>query len=169
MKKVGQGLLAALVVIGLLISSRAFYLALRDNDFNLAAVLPALVTALTNNARLAEHQSILVENELLTHAAQAKADDMAAKGYFTHVSPDGSQPWDWIIRAGYRYEYAGENLAVNFDDSDGVVNAWLASPTHRFNLLRPQYTEIGVATSTGIYKGRQAVFVVQMFASPLNR
>ena len=161
MKKLGILIVLIAVVVGLL-----RFIILPKFGTNFAAILPAVVAALTNDARAANNVAGLKDNILLDHAAQAKANDMAAKGYFAHVSPDGTLPWDWISRAGYRYVYAGENLAVNFNDSDKVVNAWLASPTHRFNILRPQYTEIGVGTASGMYNGQPATFVVQMFASP---
>lgn len=133
---------------------------------SLSAVLPAMVTLLTNNARSSESMAKLSTSEKLTSAAQAKAEDMALKGYFAHNSPDGKTPWFWLDQVGYKYEYAGENLAVNFEDSSEVVNAWLQSPMHRFNILRKQYQEIGVGTAVGLYEGKQATFVVQMFATP---
>lgn len=135
---------------------------------DLAAVLPSVVTMLTNEVRAEGGLKTLTPNELLTKAAQAKADDMASRGYFAHRSPDGRQPWDWISAAGYAYEHAGENLAVNFYDSEEVVKAWRNSPTHNLNLVGPRYTEIGVAVAEGSYEGRPALFVVQMFASPIR-
>ncbi|MEX2013360.1 MAG: CAP domain-containing protein [Parcubacteria group bacterium] len=134
----------------------------------LATVLPSVVTLLTNNARAEGHVAEVRTNDVLTLAAQAKALDMVAKGYFAHQSPDGTQPWYWIDRAGYKYQYAGENLAVNFTDSEELVKAWQNSPTHNLNLLGPRYTETGVGVATGMYQGREAVFVVQFFASPRN-
>ena len=59
----------------------------------------------------------------------------------------------------------GENLAVNFQNSEDVETAWMNSRGHWLNIMNPKFKEIGIATSTGIYKGRQAVFVVQMFGS----
>jgi hypothetical protein len=91
---------------------------------------------------------------------------MAAKGYFSHVSPDGSTPWDWMAKVGYTYSYAGENLAVNFVDSDDVVSAWMASPEHRANILDANYTEMGYGIAQGEYQGKAATFVVQMFGAP---
>lgn len=132
----------------------------------LASVLPSVVTMLTNEARAEVSLPALQTNAVLARAAQAKAEDMAARGYFAHQSPDGRQPWDWISAAGYQYQVAGENLAVNFHDSEDVVRAWQNSPTHNMNLLGPRYSEIGIGMAEGEYKGRKAVFVVQMFASP---
>ncbi len=145
-----------------------------------AAVIQSQVIALTNSERAANSVGTLVENSLLDTAAQAKADDMAAKGYFAHVGPDGKEPWAWIVAAGYDYHYAGENLAVRFSDSSQVVDAWMASPTHRANIVKPQYSQIGVADlcsritvlargeilADGTYEGVPATFVVQYFGAP---
>lgn len=139
----------------------------RQSAFNfLSAVLPGEVIALTNTERSQHNAGALTENPLLTQAAQAKAEDMAAKGYFAHVGPDGTEPWVWIKSAGYRYQYAGENLAVKFTDSHEVVSAWMASPTHRANILKPQYTEIGIGIAQGSFRGEPATFVVQYFGAP---
>jgi hypothetical protein len=134
-------------------------------DF-IAAVLPGEVIALTNTERTQNSVGSLRENTLLDAAAQAKANDMAAKGYFAHVGPDGTEPWVWIKSAGYDYQYAGENLAVQFTDSTDVVNAWMASPTHRANIVKPQYTEIGIGVAQGTFKGEPATYVVQYFGAP---
>jgi hypothetical protein len=132
----------------------------------LAAVVKGDVILYTEEAREGEGGGVLLENDELDAAAQAKAEDMAAKGYFSHVGPTGEEPWAWIERAGYDYVYAGENLAVRFSDSKDVVNAWMASPTHRANIVKPQYREIGVGIADGMYKGSPATFVVQYFGSP---
>jgi hypothetical protein len=141
----------------------------RQTAFNtVAAVLPGEIIALTNTERAQNSVGQLTENALLDAAAQAKANDMAAKGYFSHVGPDGKQPWAWIAGAGYRYQDAGENLAVRFVDSTDVVNAWMASPTHRANIVKPVYTDIGVGVAQGMYQGEPATFVVQYFGTPLS-
>ncbi len=131
-----------------------------------AAVIQSEVISLTNTERVQNDVGVVTENALLDKAAAAKAADMAAKGYFAHVSPDGTVPWHWIVAAGYNYKYAGENLAVRFNESADVVNAWMASPTHRANIVKGQYTETGVAVADGVYQGQPATFVVQYFASP---
>lgn len=132
----------------------------------LAAVVSATLVDLANNDRKAESEGTLTVNAKLQKAAQAKADDMAAKGYFAHTSPDGSTSWTWFQNAGYSFSYAGENLAVNFSDSEDVEQAWMDSPTHRANILNGKFTEIGIATAQGEYKGRKTTFVVQMFGRP---
>jgi hypothetical protein len=132
----------------------------------LAAVLPGVLTDLTNGDRVNSGLTPVTRNPLLDTAAQAVAADMAAKGYFAHVAPDGTTPWHWLDLVGYHYSYAGQNLAVNFSDSEEVENAWLASPTHRENILKPAYTEVGFGTATGTYQGVPTTFVVEYFATP---
>jgi hypothetical protein len=134
-------------------------------DF-LAAVLPGEVIALTNGERHAYDLSSLSENAQLDAAAQAKASDMALKGYFSHNGPDGKEPWAWIKEYGYDYQYAGENLAVKFTASQDVVNAWMASPSHKANIVKPAYTEIGVGVAEGTFQGQPATYVVQYFGAP---
>jgi hypothetical protein len=107
-------------------------------------------------------------NPVLERAAQLKADDMAAKGYFAHNSPEGLTPWHWFKAAGYNFVYAGENLAVRFYDSVDVVRAWMDSPGHRANILNSHFTEIGIGIAEGTFEGRPTVFVVQMFGSPAS-
>ncbi len=133
---------------------------------SLSAIYASVLVGLTNQNRVANNVSALKVNPLLEKAAQMKADDMASKSYFAHNTPDGKTPWYWFAEAGYKYIYAGENLAVNFENSEDIENAWLNSRGHFLNIMNPKFEEIGIATSTGIYKGRQAVFVVQMFGAP---
>jgi uncharacterized protein YkwD len=105
-------------------------------------------------------------NQTLVASAQSKASDMASKGYFSHNSPDGKTPWYWFDQTGYHFLNAGENLAVNFTDSFDVDRAWMNSPTHRANILKAEFSEIGIALSTGYYQGRLTTFVVEHFGRP---
>lgn len=139
----------------------------RESAHNyLAAVLPLDIISLTNIERSQHTIAALKENSLLTQAARAKAEDMAQGGYFSHMGPDGKEPWAWIRESGYGYAAAGENLAVRFHESADVVRAWMSSPGHRANIIRSGYTEIGVGVAKGIYQGTPATYVVQYFARP---
>lgn len=158
--------IAALLVFGQVVWFGMTVFVFKNPGF-LGAILPGVLTALTNGDRAQNGVGALAENALLQKAAQAKADDMAAKGYFSHVTPDGKAPWYWLEQAGYRYTYAGENLAVDFTDSKDVETAWMNSPTHRANIVKPQFTEIGIAVANGTYQGRPATFVVQFFGTPV--
>lgn len=123
---------------------------------------------LSNSQRQNNGLGILTYNEKLSQAARQKAQDMFNKNYWAHYGPNGETPWNFILGAGYQYEYAGENLAKNFLFSDGVVDAWMASPTHRENILRPEYTDVGYAVLNGVINGEETTLVVQMFGTPLN-
>lgn len=123
---------------------------------------------LTNQERTKYNLPPLKYNEKLSQAAYKKAQDMFAKNYWAHYGPDGTTPWEFILSTGYKYEYAGENLAKNFLFSDGVVSAWMDSSSHRDNILRREYTDVGFAVVNGILNGEETTLVVQMFGKPLS-
>jgi len=120
----------------------------------------------TNEERTSKQLPLLSLNTQLTRAAQLKAENMFQKDYWAHFAPDGATPWDFIKKAGYSYEYAGENLAKNFLFSKNVINAWMGSPTHRENLLQKNFSEVGFAIVNGVLNGEETTLVVQMFGSP---
>jgi len=122
---------------------------------------------LTNEQRQKNNLPSLSLNSALSLAAQRKAENMLAENYWSHYSPDGKTPWNFILGAGYKYEYAGENLAKNFLFSNGVVDAWMNSTTHRDNILKKEYTEVGYAIANGTLNGEQTTLVVQEFGTPL--
>lgn len=165
LRTAGVALMAAFIV-GAMFASQLYGAALRSTNF-LASILPSVLVDLANGDRSAYQLPALEENRTLDKAAQLKANDMAAKGYFAHESPDGHSPWYWFTQAGYHFAYAGENLAVYFDDSAAVNAAWMNSPGHRANILNVYFTQIGIATARGIYQGRDTTFVVQLFGTPI--
>ncbi len=119
----------------------------------------------TNAKRAEAGLEPLTLNSALSQAAAAKASDMFANNYWAHNSPAGKTPWDFILAAGYRYTLAGENLAKNFQTSGGVVDAWMNSPTHRANIMKAGYREIGFAIVNGVLNGEETTLVVQMFGA----
>lgn len=123
---------------------------------------------LTNDQRTKDDLSPLTYNDKLANAAAKKAQDMFSRNYWSHYGPNGTTPWDFILGSNYQYEYAGENLAKNFLFSQGVVDAWMNSPTHRENILRNNYSEVGFAVVNGLLNGEQTTLVVQMFGKPLG-
>jgi hypothetical protein len=128
-----------------------------------------LVSALadeTNSQRTADDLPALQVSPLLQAAAQEKANDMVANDYFAHTSPAGKTPWYWFANVGYNFSYAGENLAINFSDSEDVTNAWMNSPEHRANILNGNFTQIGMATAQGELDGNPAIYVVELFGTP---
>lgn len=123
------------------------------------------VLTLVNQDRLQNGLSPVKPDPLLDRAAELKAEDMFAKNYWSHVSPQGATPWDFINKTGYRYLYAGENLARDFATSDQVVKAWMNSPSHRANILNPKYQDMGLAVVNGNMGGEETTLVVEMFGT----
>lgn len=111
----------------------------------------------------------LKENYKLSLSAEEKLQDMFDNQYFDHISPDGVGIGDLGDLVGYEYILIGENLAMgNFKDDLALVDAWMASPGHRENILNKNYTEIGIAVAKGRFEGRDIWMAVQHFGTPLE-
>lgn len=130
-----------------------------------ANIAPSEVIRLTNEKRIQAGLSALSENPTLSAAAQAKATDMLNRDYWAHVAPGGTQPWKFFSDFGYKYKYAGENLARDFSNPSAAVEAWMASTSHRDNMLSPKYREIGIAVVEGDLEGVDTTLVVQFFGT----
>jgi len=157
------------ILIGLFIMGRSIIdmaVGLKPGVLGFASQIdPEKIIQLTNQERVNAGVTGLSENKLLDQAALAKATDMFEHNYWAHVSPTGVEPWYFITNAGYQYQHAGENLARDFSNPTDVVKAWMASPTHRQNLLDSRYKDIGVAVMDGTINGVETTLVVQMFGS----
>lgn len=125
----------------------------------------------TNQERVKRSVSPLSENQLLNEAAQAKAEDMKQRNYWSHETPDGKQPWVFVDASKYSYDKAGENLAYGFMSSDATVAGWMQSPSHRENMLDNGYTEVGfgIAEASGYQGGGLETIVVAFYAAPTNK
>lgn len=123
------------------------------------------IIEITNKKRLENNLPPLSANTRLAQAAQAKASNMFLEDYWAHFAPSGKTPWSFISASGYKYLYAGENLARDFTDAEAIVDAWMNSSSHRANLLDKNFKEIGVAVTDGKLGGREGVLVVQLFGA----
>ncbi|MBI4054074.1 MAG: CAP domain-containing protein [Candidatus Doudnabacteria bacterium] len=102
----------------------------------------------------------------LAAAAGAKTQDMFARGYFDHLDPDGKYVWPLVEAAGYKpYKILGENLAVDFSTEEGIVRAWINSPTHRDNLLRNDFLDQGLNAAYGTFQERYTALVTSLFGT----
>ncbi len=122
----------------------------------------------TNSQRTDNGVAGLTLNSQLNSAAQTKADDMVARNYWSHVTPDNLQPWVFIQNAGYSYTKAGENLAYGFGTSAETITGWMNSVTHRANLLDSGFTEVGfgIANAPNFISTGQETIVVAMYGKP---
>lgn len=124
-----------------------------------------LLTA-TNKERVQNNLESLAVDDQLAVAATQKAEDMIAHDYWAHTSPQGVTPWKWIEGVGYKYSYAGENLAKNFTTANDVVTAWMNSSEHRENILNSHYKSVGFAVVEGRLQGVSTTLVVAMYGAP---
>ena len=161
------GLIAILILV---IAVQMFYSWFIDGRVlgDKAEITQAKLVAETNLAREERGVRNLTVNSALVVAAEAKANDMFEKDYWDHEAPDGTKPWHWIEAAGYQYEEAGENLARGFNTAEGILAAWLDSPSHRGNVLGSEYTEVGFAVVNGTMFGKKTTLVVAMYGKPLT-
>jgi hypothetical protein len=122
----------------------------------------------TNVQRTQNGLGSLSLNSSLSQAAQAKANDMVARNYWSHTTPDGQEPWTFINKTGYAYQAAGENLAYGFSTSGDTITGWMNSPGHRANILNGNYREVGFGIANGAnYQGEEETVVVAMYAQPV--
>ncbi len=126
------------------------------------------IIELTNNLRQSKSIAVLQESDLLNQASFKKAQDMMIKEYFAHTSPENKGLDYWLSLIGYKYQTAGENLAMGFAGVEEVVVAWKASPTHYANLVDKDFTEIGAAMTSGFYTGKETTLAAQYFGRPIE-
>lgn len=157
-------------VIGIILVSNLFIRLLDNPSLHILGFTSTIsideVVRATNEQRAGSGLKPLSYNEKLADAARRKAANMFSENYWAHNSPSGKTPWTWFKDAGYSYIFAGENLAKDFGDTTRMMNAWMASPTHKENIINPKYTEIGIAVVPGSIQGQETVLVVQLFATP---
>ncbi len=168
-KILSSSFLACLVGIFLFVQTLLSFLALvKPGVLGYSAdITPEKIIELTNKERQKFGLSPLQMNSLLNEAAQRKAADMFAFDYWAHISPTGRTPWTFFREVGYSYSVAGENLAKDFSNAEGILAAWMKSPTHKDNILESRFKEIGVAVVDGTLNGIRTTLVVQLFGTPL--
>lgn len=105
------------------------------------------VITLVNDQRAAAGVHALRFDPSLARAAQAHAEDMLARNYFDHVSPDGRRFSDRAAAAGYQGFATGENIAQGQRSAAEVMNGWMNSPGHRRNILSSDSNEIGIGVA----------------------
>jgi hypothetical protein len=154
------------VVAGTLLFSISFFAFLFfANATQAFDITKESIISLANKDRGSQGLQPLRENSKLADAAIHKASDMINKNYFAHTSPEGLTPWHWIDGEKYDYNYAGENLAMDFTAAEKMNDAWMASPTHRANIMNSKYKDIGVGIVRGVIDNHETIAVVQMFGS----
>ena len=102
------------------------------------------VLQIVNQERAKAGLPELAMNWELQRTARTKSCDMAAKGYFSHQSPTYGSPFDMMKAFGISYRTAGENIAKGQRTAAEVMQSWMNSSGHRANILKRDFTHIGV-------------------------
>ncbi len=121
--------------------------------------LEAQMLVLVNNERTSRGLKPLIADTALLPVARAHDADMFARGYFSHYTPEGKDPFDRMKAAGIKYFAAGENLALGptlMICHNGLMN----SPGHRANILNPAYKRVGIGILNG---GSYGLMIAQEF------
>lgn len=121
------------------------------------------ILQLVNQERKKAGVPALTLSNKLTEVANAKAKDMADKGYFSHESPTYGSPFDMLKQFGVSFSYAGENIAAGQKTAEEVMNSWMNSSGHKANILNKNYTQLGVGFTRG---GQYGTEWVQLFIRP---
>ncbi|MDX3521884.1 CAP domain-containing protein [Streptomyces scabiei] len=143
-------------------SGTVFWTALWARPFSPAGLhrTATEVIILTNGERAGAGLPPLSPDARLTAAAQAHSADMVARSFYAHTSPDGGEPWHRAAAAGSTHRSVGENIACGQRSAAEVVRGWMDSPGHRANILKPDFTHIGVGFVGG---GEAGTYWTQLF------
>ncbi|OOE12938.1 CAP domain-containing protein [Fictibacillus arsenicus] len=114
---------------------------------------------LVNQEREKQGLPALKADPELTKVARVKAKDMIDNNYFDHNSPTYGSPFDMLKQFGVEYQTAGENLAGN-SSVDGAHTSLMNSQGHRENILKSDYTNVGIGVVDG---GQYGKMFVQLF------
>lgn len=123
---------------------------------------------LHNQTRKERGLGVLCASRDLTHAARAHSQDMLARDYFEHNTPEGLTPKDRTSDLGRNpvdgrsYDMGNENIALGGGPTATPENrftGFMNSPGHRAGILTPEFSEVGVAALTGEYKGIEGAVI----------
>jgi uncharacterized protein YkwD len=126
-----------------------------------------------NRDRQLNGLSALVEDPLLSQAAQLHAQDMMNRHYFAHQSPEGTTPTNRYqaiggnprVGVGENIIYVQESsLGLSYRDIEMFQKSWMYSNGHRANVLKPEYVKFGYGIVIDPASGRK--FAAQEFAVP---
>ena len=112
-----------------------------------------------NRARAQQGLAPLTYNASLARAAQSHANDMVAKGYFSHTSQSGTTATQRVKSTGYATCLTAENNSKSYPSAAAAFEGWMNSTSHRKNILNKSIREVGVGHASGN-------MIVAVFAKP---
>jgi len=133
----------------------------RSLDFTVQNATPdptaeAGMLELVNKERTSRGLPALTMDPALVEVARAHADDMFKRGYFSHDTPEGVDPFQRMEAAGITFGLAGENLALA-PTLDIAHNGLMNSPGHRANILKDGFLKVGIGVLDGGVYGKMFV------------
>ena len=102
----------------------------------------------------------------LSRAARRHAEDMLARSFYGHETPDGRTPLERVQATGYAPSTVAENIARGQFSVEEVMEGWMDSKVHRVNILGRSFTEAGLGFAAGINETGPTILWVQVFAAP---
>ena len=133
----------------------------KSATFNARPDLEEQMLHMLNAERKTMGLKLLAADGKLQLAAHAHAADMFTKGYFSHITPEGVNPFERMKKLGVKYSSAGENLAHS-DNLEAAHTGLMNSPGHRANILNKLFGKVGISILDGGVKG---LMVVQEFSN----
>jgi uncharacterized protein YkwD len=121
---------------------------------------------MVNKERRRARKPLLRLQPQLNHTAQGYAEDMLARDFYGHKSPEGTTVMDRAQAEGYRGRTTGENLANGAESVDEVMRGWMESKGHRENILNPLFREVGFGVAIGKKTDGYRILWVQCFGRP---
>jgi hypothetical protein len=133
---------------------------------DIMAIEQEKIIAMVNDLRAGQNKNVLTVNTKLNVSSAMKANDMAQGSYFSHTSPAGNNLAYFLKQAGYNYSVAGENLAMGFNDTAELFQAWVDSPTHYNNIVDTDFKETGIGVMAGLYNDIPTIYIAEHFGTP---
>ncbi len=130
-----------------------------EPDTSILSADEQVMLELVNSERSKAGLKALQSDVNLVGLARLKAQDMIAKGYFSHTSPTYGSPFEMMKTYGVQYSFAGENLA-GASTSPAAHTSLMNSPGHRANILNGNFTKVGIGVVSG---GPYGKMFVQLF------
>ncbi|HYG39857.1 MAG TPA: CvpA family protein [Cytophagales bacterium] len=140
-------------------SKKFIKLPYKVNELLAAPELEARMLELINQERAAEGLEPLKADVEMRAVARKHSVDMFNRGYFSHYTPEGSDPFDRMENEGVSFRTAGENLALA-PTLSLAHSGLMKSPGHRANILQPKFKRVGIGIMDG---GNKGLMVTQNF------
>ncbi len=128
-------------------------------DASMRRDLEVEMLILINKERAIKGLNPVEADEELAKVARKHSMDMFVRGYFSHYTPEGKDPFDRMRKDNVVFLTAGENLALS-QTLDMAHDGLMKSPGHRANILNPTFGRLGIGILDG---GIYGLMVTQNF------